>query len=108
MFKVWDGSEWSELPVTLYNGTSGTVKGLTAEILSDGSAAAVAYTLDMDGNEETIVDREIVYAVVDLNTAEVVRTIRATNDGYLDENPQLAAVTFPQTGAGKLCVGLVH
>lgn len=105
VFKVWDGSEWSELPVTLYNGTSGTVKGLTAEILSDGSAAAVAYTLDMDGNEETIVDREIVYAVVDLNTAEVVRTIRATNDGYLDENPQLAAVTFPKQGQESFVLG---
>ena len=81
------------------------MKGLTAEILSDGSAAAVAYTLDMDGNEETIVDREIVYAVVDLNTAEVVRTIRATNDGYLDENPQLAAVTFPKQGQESFVLG---
>ncbi len=94
-FKIWNGTGWSEQPVTLYNGTSGAVKGLTAEILSNGSAAAVAYTLDTDGDEESIEDREIIYAVVDLESGEVVRTVRATNDGYLDENPQLAAVTFP-------------
>ena len=98
VFKIWNGTGWSEQPVTLYNGTSGAVKGLTAEILSDGSAAAVAYTLDTDGDENTIEDREILYAVIDLNTAEVIRTVRATNDGYLDENPQLAAVTFPEDG----------
>ena len=41
VFKIWNGTGWSEQPVTLYNGTSGAVKGLTAEILSDGSAAAL-------------------------------------------------------------------
>ena len=105
VFKIWDGTGWSEQPVTLYNGTSGSVKGLTADILSDGSAAAVAYTLDIDGNDETIEDREIIYAVVDLESGEVVRTVRATNDGYLDENPQLASVTFPGEKAERFVLG---
>ncbi len=105
VFKIWDETGWSEQPVTLYNGTSGSVKGLTADILSDGSAAAVAYTLDTDGDDKTIKDREIVYAVVNLERSEVVRTVRATNDGYLDENPQLASVTFPGEKAERFVLG---
>ena len=94
VFKTWDGSRWSDQAVTLYNGTSGSVKGLTAVILPDGSAAAIAYALDTDGDSGTLDDREIVYAVVDLKKGEVTRTVFATNDSDLDENPQLTAVTI--------------
>ena len=98
LYKVYDGGKdgddkWSETQ-TLYNGTSGAVKGIVAEMLTDGTAA-VAYTLDTDGDGTSITDREIYYAVVNGETKEVVRNVRATNDAYLDENPQLAAVTFP-------------
>ena len=37
--------------------------------------------------------------MIDPKTGEVSRSVIATKDNYLDENPQIAAVTFP--GAGK-------
>jgi len=94
-YRIYTGTEWSE-PYTLYNGTSGSVKGITAAMLNDGTAA-VAYTLDHDDDAGTLTDREIYYAVIGMNH-EVIRNVRATNDNYLDENPQLAAVTFPGAG----------
>lgn len=92
LYRVYDGAQWSQIQ-TLYNGTSGAIKGLTAAMLADGTAA-VAYSLDPDSEDTTITDREIWYAVVD-NSGEVSRSVRATNDADLDENPQLTAVTFP-------------
>ncbi|MGN1350136.1 MAG: S-layer homology domain-containing protein, partial [Anaerovoracaceae bacterium] len=83
---------WSDIK-TLYNGTSGGVKAISAAMLEDGTAA-IAYTLDTDGNESTASDREIVYAVVGKDDGEVSRNVRATNDAYLDENPQLTAIKF--------------
>lgn len=99
VYKVYDGSKstWSDAE-TLYNGTSGAVKAIVAAMLSDGTAA-VAYTLDRDGADATTTDREIAYGVIDPKTGEVSRSVIATKDNYLDENPQIAAVTFP--GAGK-------
>ena len=107
LYKVYDASNsenggWSDTE-TLYNGTSGAVKALVAAMMDDGTAA-VAYTLDIDGkdtvveNGETVSsinDREIYYAVISSEDGEVTRNVRATNDAYLDENPQLAVVTFP-------------
>ena len=98
LYRVYENGAWSGI-MTLYNGTSGTVKGITAAMMADGTAA-VAYTLDTDSNDVTVADREIVYAVVDGQTNEVTRNVRATNDEKLDENPQLAAVTFPNGGSG--------
>ncbi len=92
LYRIYDGTEWSQT-YTLYNGTSGAVKGITAAMLHDGTAA-VAYTLDTDMDDNTIVDREIYYAVVDESSGEVSRNVRATNDAYLDENPQLTTVAF--------------
>ena len=92
LYSIYNGTDWSEAK-TLYNGTSGAVKGIVASMLDDGTAA-VAYTLDPDRDDTTITDREIYYAVVD-TVGEVARNVRATNDDYLDENPQLTAVTFP-------------
>ena len=89
VYWIYNGSEWGEVQ-TLYNGTSGSVKGITAAMLDNGTAA-VAYTLSTSAD---ITSQEIVYAVVDTAGGEVVRNVQATNDGYLDENPQLAAVKF--------------
>ena len=91
LYSVYDGSRWSAAQ-TLYNGTSGMVKAIVAAMLEDGTAA-VAYTLDTDSTDSTTSDREIVYAVVGTD-GQVSRNVRATNDGYLDENPQLTAVNF--------------
>ena len=92
LYRIYDGSSWSDAQV-LYNGTSGSVKGIAAAMLDDGTAA-VAYALDTDNYDKTLTDREIYYAVVGTD-GSVVRNVRATNDAYLDENPQLATVTFP-------------
>ncbi|MBE6930897.1 MAG: S-layer homology domain-containing protein, partial [Ruminococcaceae bacterium] len=96
LYRIYDGTGWSDT-FTMYNGTSGAVKGITAAMMTDGTAA-VAYTLDVDGDETTVTDREIYYAVVDKTNNEVVRNVRATKDAYLDENPQLTAVKFPGAG----------
>ena len=95
LYRIYKNGEWGETR-TLYNGTSGAVKGITAAMLDDGTAA-VAYTLDSDKKDSTISDREIYYAVIG-SSGEVARNVRATNDAYLDENPQLTAVTFPSAG----------
>ncbi|HIR91683.1 MAG TPA: S-layer homology domain-containing protein [Candidatus Limicola stercorigallinarum] len=108
VYKVYENGKWSEAEAeTLYNGTSGSVKGIVAAMLEDGTAA-VAYTLDKGaapegistmstGGDATADDREIAYGVIDAE-GEVVRSVIATNDAYLDENPQIAAVTFPDAG----------
>ena len=93
LYRIYDGTAWGETE-TLYNGTSGAVKAIVAAMLDDGTAA-VAYTLDGDGEDTTLSDKEIYYAVVNNYNGEVVRNVRATNDAYLDENPQLTAVEFP-------------
>lgn len=90
LYKVYDGNNWSEVK-TLYNGTSGAVKGIVADMMADGTAA-VAYTLDTDLDDATTVDREIAYAVIE--SGEVTRSVQATKDSYLDENPQLTSVKF--------------
>lgn len=98
LYKIYENGAWSE-PMSLYNGTGGAVKGLTSAIMDNGTAA-VAYTLDIDGDDNTMADREIVYAVVGTD-GEVTRNVRATSDEKLDENPQLAVVTFPGDEADK-------
>ena len=101
LYRIYNGQSWGEA-VTLYNGTSGEVKGIVASMLDDGSAA-VAYTLDLDGDdagETTITDRDVYYAVISAQSGQVVRNVRATRDNYLDENPQLAAVCFPNDPLG--------
>lgn len=92
LYKVYDGTNWSDVK-TLYNGTSGAVKGIVADMMADGTAA-VAYALDTDLDDTTTTDREIAYAVIDKDSGEVTRTIQATKDSYLDENPQLTSVKF--------------
>jgi len=96
LYRIYDNGAWSAAR-TLYNGTSGAVKGITAAMMQDGTAA-VAYTLDTDGDDATITDREILYAVIDDASGEVIRNVRATKDAYLDENPQLTTTTFPAAG----------
>lgn len=94
LYRIYDGTNWSE-PFTLYNGTSGSVKGIEADMLADGTAA-VAYTLDTDGVSDTITDRETVCAVVGTDNS-VTRNIRLTNDSFTDENPQITTATFNDT-----------
>lgn len=96
LYRIYDGNPWSDT-YTLYNGTSGAVKGLSMAMLEDGTAA-VTYTLDTDDDAVTAYDRDVYYAVIDNENGDVKRNVRATLDAYLDENPQITAVTFPNGG----------
>lgn len=97
LYRIYDKdtNQWSD-PQTLYNGTSGNVKGLEAAMLSDGTAG-VAYTIaadDGDSSESATGNNlETVYAVVGKN-GDVVKNVRLTNDDYPDENPQITTATF--------------
>ncbi len=104
VYTVFDGSGWSE-PDTLYNGTSGSVMGLKAAMMEDGTAA-IAYTLDKGSADEavglrtdssaqhTTEDYEIVYAVVDTETGEVRKNQQITSGDELDENPQITTAVI--------------
>lgn len=99
LYTIFNGTNWSE-PQTLYNGTSGSVKGLEAAMLKDGTAA-VTYTIATDGFEAdapqksqgVVSSLETVYAVIN-TSGDVIKNVRMTNDTYLDENPQIEAVMF--------------
>lgn len=91
VYRIYSDGSWDEKKV-LYNGTSGTVKGLQAAMLADGTAA-VTYTLDTDGNGQSATDREIAYTVVS-GESKVVRSVRVTTNGDLDENPQITTATI--------------
>lgn len=98
LYTVFDGEGWSA-PDTLYNGTSGSVMGLEAAMLKDGTAA-ITYTLDKGSADEaaglrtdssvqhTTEDYEIVYAVVGTDD-QVRKNQQITSDSELDENPQI-------------------
>lgn len=98
LYTVFDGENWSK-PDTLYNGTSGSVMGLEAAMLEDGTAA-ITYTLDKGSADEaaglrtdssmqhTTEDYEIVYAVVGTD-GQVRKNQQITSDSELDENPQI-------------------
>jgi len=95
-YKIYDKTtgNWSEIQ-TLYNGTSGSVRGLEASMLEDGTSAVV-YTIsakDVDVTTPEMSPLETVYAVVDPD-GNVIKNVRQTKDTYLDENPQITTVGF--------------
>ncbi|WP_438347513.1 S-layer homology domain-containing protein [Paenibacillus sp. FA6] len=106
---------WSDVE-TLYNGTNGTVMGLAAEMLGDGTAA-VMYSVNQ-GNVNGMsavdnvagTDNEIIYAVVNTEldgaptskgwqTKGIVKNLQVTSgrnadDRNANENPQLTRASF--------------
>ncbi|TCZ72149.1 hypothetical protein E0485_22400 [Paenibacillus albiflavus] len=113
VYTVYDAASgmWSDAE-TLYNGTNGTVMGMSAETLTDGTTAVV-YTVNK-GNVNQIpaeqyvagTDNEIVYAVIDTSkdttaqtsgwkTKGVVKNLQVTHDRNANENPQLTSAVFP-------------
>lgn len=104
-YKVYENGEWGEIQ-TLYDGTgtSASVKGLEATMLSDGTTAVV-YTLDTNSSNNSNTDWETVMAVIpaggmetfdgeEAESQDTVRTFQLTSDSDLDENPQITAVRF--------------
>ena len=124
LYKTYDGSNWSDTK-TLYNGTSGAVKGLEAAMLEDGTAAIV-YSIDTNDRpvaqavtdqqvapltDEEAMDHsgmEVLYAIVPADTADTqddgeaaesaVSTVRLTSDNVLDENPQITTAEIGNDG----------
>lgn len=92
MYSYYDGT-WSE-PKMLYNGANGSVKGLQAAMLNDGTAMAV-YTLDRSGASDGS-GQEIGYTIVK-SDGSLGTSMLVTSDKTLDENPQVAALSLHLT-----------
>lgn len=92
MYSYYNGT-WSK-PKMLYNGANGSVKGLQAAMLNDGTAMAV-YTLDRSGAENGS-GQEIGYTIVDKD-GSLGTSMLVTSDETLDENPQVAALSLHLT-----------
>lgn len=100
------GESWT-VPQPIYNGTSGSVKGIEAAMLDSGEAAVV-FTLQTGAHDVRSGDfkQEVAYAIIgeaasggaellaDGTRAEyqVKRYVQMTDDDAMDENPQIAAV----------------
>ena len=99
LYSYYDGDTWSDAKM-LYNGANGSVKGLQAAMLNDGTAMAV-YTLDRTGAEDGS-GQEIGYTIVDKN-GNLGTSMLVTSDDSLDENPQVAAGSLGDTGDTPEC-----
>ena len=93
MYSYYDGT-WSE-PKMLYNGANGSVKGLQAAMLNDGTAMAV-YTLDRNTEASDGSGQEIGYTIVK-SDGTLGTSMLVTSDKTLDENPQVAALSLHLT-----------
>lgn len=87
MYRYYDGNKWNDAKM-LYNGANGSVKGLQAAMLNDGTAMAV-YTLDRSGASDGS-GQEIGYTIVK-SDGSLGTSMLVTSDETLDENPQVAA-----------------
>lgn len=93
MYSYYDGNSWSDAKM-LYNGANGSVKGLQAAMLNDGTAMAV-YTLDRTGASDGS-GQEIGYTIVK-SDGSLGTSMLVTSDETLDENPQVAALSLHLT-----------
>lgn len=116
VYTVYDmlSGEWSDVE-TLYNGTNGTVMGLSAATLSnedDGDRTAIVYTVNNgdwkqseDENYVAAGDNQIIYTVINTEknpdasaqtwrTKGVIKNLQVTNDNNANDNPQITNVVF--------------
>ena len=91
MYSYYDGNSWSDAKM-LYNGANGSVKGLQAAMLNDGTAMAV-YTLDRNTEASDGSGQEIGYTIVK-SDGSLGTSMLVTSDETLDENPQVAALSL--------------
>lgn len=94
-YSRYNGSTWSE-PKMAYNGSIGSVVGLQASMLSDGTAL-VAFTVDRDPADDVSTDYEMAYRVIGADDA-LGDLVVLTSDDETDTNPQAAAVSANGTG----------
>lgn len=94
MYSYYDGTKWSDAKM-LYNGANGSVKGLQAAMLNDGTAMAV-YTLDRNTEASDGSGQEIGYTIVK-SDGTLGTSMLVTSDKTLDENPQVAALSLHLT-----------
>ena len=94
MYRYYDGTKWSDAKM-LYNGANGSVKGLQAAMLNDGTAMAV-YTLDRNTEASDGSGQEIGYTIVK-SDGSLGTSMLVTSDKTLDENPQVAALSLHLT-----------
>jgi len=90
VYRIFENGTWGDT-VVLYNGMSGSVKGIEAAMLPCGTAI-VAYTLDR-GFAGYATDFEIAYSIVDAN-GNPGRSWIITYDENINANPQVVAVDF--------------
>ena len=120
-YKVYDFNteKWSG-PYTLYNGTSGAVKGMEAQMTESG-AMAVAYTIEKgstssttravtleDGTTEITSNLQTVFALIQPDATEgykVAKNVQVTDDKDVNENPQLTAVKFDSEAEESFILG---
>ena len=100
MYSYYDDNTWSK-PKMLYNGANGSVKGLQAAMLNDGTAMAV-YTLDRNTEASDGSGQEIGYTIVK-SDGSLGTSMLVTSDKTLDENPQVAAGSLGDTGDTPEC-----
>ena len=93
LYSVYDGGSWSDAKM-LYNGANGSVKGLQAAMMQDGTAIAV-YTLDRTGASDGS-GQEVGYTIVN-SDGTPGRSMLVTSDETLDENPQVSAASLHLT-----------
>lgn len=100
MYSYYDGTKWSDAKM-LYNGANGSVKGLQAAMLNDGTAMAV-YTLDRNTEASDGSGQEIGYTIVK-SDGSLGTSMLVTSDETLDENPQVAAGSLGDTTNTPVC-----
>lgn len=94
-YSRYNGSMWSK-PKMAYNGSIGSVVGLQASMLPDGTAL-VAFTVDRNPDNTVSTDYEMAYRVIS-SKDELGDLVVLTSDDETDTNPQAAAVSANGTG----------
>ena len=87
---AYTGTGWT-WPVEVYNGTSGGVRGLTAEMLPDGTAL-IGYTLE----------REVSVVDASSSSSEIIATVQDTAYTMLDTAAMLAFAASARAGGNEL------
>ncbi|MCL2397162.1 MAG: hypothetical protein FWC93_03760, partial [Defluviitaleaceae bacterium] len=94
LYRIFENGTWGDT-IVLYNGTSGSVMGIEAAMLPDGTAM-VAYTLDRSHGSGDAAYFEMAYSIVAADGQPEASWI-ITSDDSINENPQVAAVNFGTT-----------